>query len=151
MKHLKYLRYILRHKWFVFIGCCKAGIPWQGLMHDISKLSPREWFPYVDHFYGTEREKKLAEPAFDKAWLHHQNRNKHHWQYWMLHRDTGEVQVLSMPEKYAKEMLCDWIAVSKALGRHEPDATLKWYETNKNKIKLHGVTRAFVEIMLRGY
>jgi hypothetical protein len=30
MIHFKYLRYILRHKWYVFVECCRLGIPWRG-------------------------------------------------------------------------------------------------------------------------
>lgn len=52
MKHLKYLSYILRHKWYVFVECCKRGIYWRGFMHDMSKFLPSQWFPYVNYFYG---------------------------------------------------------------------------------------------------
>lgn len=40
MKTFKYLSYIIRHKWFVFIAACKLGIPWRGITHDLSKLMP---------------------------------------------------------------------------------------------------------------
>ena len=53
-KHLKYLSYVMRHKWFVFVECCKLGIPFRGLVHDLSKFSPSEWFPYANFFYRTE-------------------------------------------------------------------------------------------------
>lgn len=39
--HLAYLWYVLRHKYFVFVECCRLGVPWRGLVHDLSKLSPK--------------------------------------------------------------------------------------------------------------
>jgi hypothetical protein len=45
---------------------------------------------------------------FDSAWNIHQKRNKHHWQYWVLIMDNGSIEALDIPEKYIKEMLCDW-------------------------------------------
>lgn len=51
--HLEYLRYVLRHKWFVFLACRKLKVPlWQSIVHDWSKLTPCEWLPYVRKFYG---------------------------------------------------------------------------------------------------
>lgn len=55
--HLRYLRYVLLHKWYVL----KAGIVingwsipwlWRLLVHDLSKFSRAEWTPYVRQFYG---------------------------------------------------------------------------------------------------
>lgn len=53
-RHLQYLRYVLVHKWYTLIECYKLGILWQGIVHDLSKFSPREWSPYVKWFYGGE-------------------------------------------------------------------------------------------------
>jgi hypothetical protein len=105
--NLKYLSYVIRHKWYVFVECCKLGIPLRGLLHDLSKLHPGEWFPYVEAFYGKFgyswngvgciNEKSLHDHAmlsFDKAWLHHQHNNPHHWQYWLLREDSPEKRYL---------------------------------------------------------
>lgn len=77
---------MLRHKWFVFLACQKAGLIGRGLVHDLSKFTPSEWFPYVEYFYGEHAGKRqkpwYVQDAFDRAWLLHQNRNPHHWQYW---------------------------------------------------------------------
>lgn len=107
MIYLQYLWYVIRHKWFVFIECCKLGIPLAGITHDLSKLLPDEFIPYARYFYGPkvatnskvfdyERNEfvtKMEPPAevkeaFDKAWNHHQKRNPHHWQYWLLSPDN---------------------------------------------------------------
>ena len=102
----KYLKYVIRHKWYVFIECCKLGILIRGLLHDFSKLLPSEFFPYAHYFYGSwmkesewhgDRRNYIpwkytemgVKEAFDIAWLKHQKRNKHHWQYWLLVNDDS--------------------------------------------------------------
>jgi hypothetical protein len=159
MKHLNYLKYVLIHKWFVFIECCKLGIPLKGIIHDLSKFTPSEWFPYVNYFYGNYPEWSKMSPAekslyfgktkedikkvFDLAWLYHQKRNRHHWQYWVLQKDDGRLVPLKMPLVYAKEMLADWIGAGLAITG-ERDINI-WYEHNKNKIRLHDETRNWIE------
>lgn len=145
MKYLKYLWYVIRHKWYVFIECVKLGIPIRGLLHDISKFYPSEWFPYMNYFYGSELLKVYgsAKEEFNIAWLHHQNRNKHHWQYWILQKDSGEQLILEMPDKYKKEMLADWIGAGKAInGMNE---VRKWYWLNKDKMILNHYTRSWIQ------
>ena len=122
---------------------------------------PDEWFPYVNYFYGEYQYKDVSdipgglkslgiypktkadvEREFALAWNAHQKRNKHHWQYWMITWDRGETECLEMPVNYRLEMLADWMGAGKALGK--PDVR-SWYETNKEKIKLHPETRGLVE------
>lgn len=156
----KYLSYIIRHKWYVFLECCKEGIPWRGVVHDLSKLRPSEFFPYMRHFYGHSREKekegysknmdKKPDHAFNEAWLKHIHRNPHHWQYWVLVEDKtglGAPKVLPMPDKYIKEMVCDWRGAGKAQGFG--DNTKAWYEKHKNTMVLHPLTLVEVEKLLR--
>jgi len=118
MKHFQYLWYIIKHKWFVLIAGLRIGASiWRLLIHDMSKLLPSEWFAYANYFYrrkkkvvytiGSNGEKKDIPPpkadqlgqefdwndpqrlAFDTAWLRHQKRNAHHWQYWLLVEDKN--------------------------------------------------------------
>jgi len=56
--YISYLKYILRHKWFVFWEACKLGIPWLGLIHDWHKFLPDEFFPYARYFYNPDGSKK---------------------------------------------------------------------------------------------
>lgn len=154
-KHLKYLRYVLIHKWYVFLECYRLGIPWRGLLHDLSKFRPSEWFPYVEFFYGLgsaerrEANRYSKQPcdnaAFDLAWLSHQKRNPHHWQWWILPEDAGGQKVLPMPDKYRREMLADWVGAGRALGN--PGVTW-WYTQNKSKMCLHSATRDWIEEQL---
>lgn len=162
-KHLKYLSYVIRHKWFVMQACFKRGLYWQGIVHDWSKFMPDEFFPYVEAFNGEygykfeesthshhsdiqRHERTMA--AFDRAWLKHQHRNPHHWQHWVLRNDNGTTVPLEMPIKYAKEMICDWEGAGRAINGKAD--TLVWYTKNRDKIILHVDTRFWVDYHL-GY
>ncbi len=79
MKHVKYLWYVIRHKWFTFVECYKLGISWRGLVHDLSKFRPSEWGPYVESFYGGwgKDRPQWVKDAFNVAWLAHIHKNPH--------------------------------------------------------------------------
>jgi hypothetical protein len=162
--HLKYASYVLRHKWYVFLACCELGIWWRGIIHDWTKFLPCEWFPYVAYFNGPKypswrtlygdvrqqecaagRTKEAVRDAFDRAWLHHQHTNKHHYQHWVLRNDDGDTRILQMPDVYMREMVADWRGAGRALGK--PD-TAAWYQHNRDHILLHPTTRFSVECFL---
>jgi hypothetical protein len=148
MAHLRYLKSVLRHKWFVFVECCRLGIPLLGIVHDLSKFLPSEWSPYVRFFYGPQPPPEATKADFDVAWLHHQHRNKHHWQRWILrldHPQKRELVLLPMPDKYRREMLADWNGAGKAYGN--PD-TRGWYLEHKDEMQLHSATRQWIEEQL---
>jgi hypothetical protein len=108
--HLKYWRYIIRHKWFVFVAGRRTGAPlWRLIIHDWSKFLPSEWRAYVRKFHGrtpsfgwlrqhyrgrpndeqnAKDYKAWVDLEFNVAWLKHQHRNPHHWQHWMLAEDN---------------------------------------------------------------
>jgi hypothetical protein len=114
--------------------------------------------PYARYFYGDYPDwnivkhyfayphkwtKQGVEEEFDIAWLHHQKRNKHHWQYWVLFEDSGAIIPLRMPLKYCKEMLADWRGAGRAItGKNE---TRHWYDRNKANMMLHPETRRWIE------
>ncbi len=150
-----YLKYVLRHKWFVFLECTKRGLVWRGITHDMSKFLPSEFVPYAMHFYGNIKQGRdetgyykptdTGDPAFDRAWFFHQKRNSHHWQYWVFPDDADSERaliVLDMPLADRTEMLCDWKGAGRAQGT--PD-TLAWYKKNREKIILGPATRDWVD------
>lgn len=160
--HWSYLKYVIRHKWFVFIACRRLGVSlWRSIIHDWSKFLPCEWGPYVRSFYnrdGTKRDWKARDPwekmEFDAAWNHHQKANKHHWQYWLLTNDSDEPKVkpLLMPEKYIREMVADWWGAGRAITGTW--GACSWYSKNSEKIILNLDVRRKVEILLdesKGY
>lgn len=106
-KLIKHFMLVSRHKWKVFKLCLKAGIPIQGIFHDMSKFSPTEFFESVKYYNGTHSPVPEARKAigYSKAWLHHKGRNKHHYQYW--HDEQAENPTPIIPYKYVVEMICD--------------------------------------------
>ncbi len=155
--HWKYLQYVIRHKYFVFLACLQYRLIWRGIKHDWTKFLPSEWSPYVHYFYGDHRpdvsnskvgynhQLHFDDTEFNYAWNYHQKRNSHHWQYYVLAFDDGGVQCLKMPNADMKEMLADWRGAGKAQGRPN---TWEWYEVNKDKMQLHAETRAWIETEL---
>jgi len=148
--HWRYGKYVAKHKWYVFLACCRLGIPWAGIVHDLSKFRPSEWRPYAEYFYGHFRRMGLSPSVkeqhdFDYAWLLHQKANKHHWQWWILHEDSGELKLLPMPDRYRREMLADWKGAGRAAGK--PD-TRAWYLKNREHILLEFGTRYWIEQQL---
>ena len=105
------LKYLIKHKWFVFLECCKVGIVWQGIIHDWSKIRPSEFFPYANHDFDAERDETgyykptdTGDKEFDYARLLHQKRNKHHWQNWVEKR--GNLKKNIMPKIYKR--ICNY-------------------------------------------
>lgn len=166
-KYFKYFNYVIRHKWFVFLECCRVGMIWRGFIHDLSKLYPSEFLPYANFFYGKKgssikkgrnktgyyKPTDTGDKDFDFAWLLHQKRNRHHWQWWILPEDEGGVKILPMEEPYLTEMICDWIGAGKAQGYFSPRddkylKTRKWYQQNGVKMQLHRDTRGQIEGIL---
>lgn len=163
--HRRYAGYVIRHKWFVLVAGLRVRAPlWRLLIHDWSKLTPAEWFPYVQTFYGHDADyyrdasrrgvairpprghKLRDEVAFERAWLHHQHANPHHWQHWVLREDDGDTVVLPMPEGLTREMVADWMGAGRAItGRWD---VASWYAANRTKILLHPETRERVETLL---
>jgi hypothetical protein len=157
--HYNYLKYVLRHKWFVFWACLqtKAGI-WLGIIHDLSKFSRAEWVPYVHQFFNYDGSKRdvrdktgAYDPAkqsmsFQMAWMNHQ-RNKHHWQSFVSIGDGGTLTPMKMPIKYIREMVADWIGAGRA--QNSKTTPQQWYEANKDKMVLHPESRQEIENILR--
>ncbi len=104
---------INKHRFLVFKYCCKAGIPGRGLVHDLSKYSPEEFWESVKYFCGNHspiRDCK-KENGYSRAWLHHKGRNKHHYEYWYDYAAPEVTPII--PYKYAVESICDCLAAGK--------------------------------------
>lgn len=157
--HIAYLRYVLRHKWWVLVASRRTGCSFvRAAIHDWSKFLPREWFAYVHSFYnsdGTPRKVRDSTGAydpskisreFDYAWLSHIRLNAHHWQHWVLINDEDGTYALPIPEKYLREMLADWIGAAMAQGRGSNPRI--WYEKNGPKMILAATTRAQLEFYI---
>lgn len=109
--------------------------------HDTSKYDDIEFNAYCNYFYPTDKCPK-NEVEFDFAWLHHQKVNPHHWQYWCLIRDEGEIVPMDMALTSIFEMLCDWHSFSL---RNPESTAYTWYKNNKDKMIFSDETRKTVE------
>ena len=148
---LDYLKLALKHKYYVFRAGRKLGLGiWQLLTHDLSKLSLAEYTHYQRWFF----ENKDDPEGFAYAWLHHQNSNKHHWDYWIprtSHRigvqGGYDPQPMPMPEKYVREMVADWMGAGMAYTGKED--VQPWLNKNYDKMKLHPETESLLHKILR--
>jgi hypothetical protein len=142
-RHWQYLKYVLRHKCFVFIEGIKLGVPiWALILHDWDKFTPSMWMAYSHTFYAPNGDNQYKpDPNFNKAWNNHQKLNKHHWQYWVLHNDSGNSILLEIPTRHLRELLADWRGAGRALGF--PD-TARWYLKNRDNIQMNDKSKAWV-------
>lgn len=149
-----HLRTVMKHRWFVFLHCCYAGIILQGLKHDLSKFSPVEFFEGVKYYQGTASpiDKCRKINGYSMAWMHHKGRNKHHSEYWTDRFDAG-CKPIQMPYKYALEMFCDYLGAGKAYNgknftyKGELDWWLLRISRNPDMI-IHEQTKLFITMMM---
>jgi hypothetical protein len=86
--------------------------------HDLSKFSQEEFIPYQEKFFPVHGHYENNN-KFKKAWEHHKNKNHHH-------HETVETYLDII------HMIIDWTAMGYKYG----DTAQKYYESNKDKIKL---------------
>ena len=143
---LKCLRLIIKHKWFVFLAGIKLKVNfWRLLKHDCSKFLLSE-LPYYEK---QTFESKKGSSEFIKAWTKHQNRNDHHWEYWvprsghyLCNPPYPDNEPIPMPEQCLREMIADWMGAGKTHNKKWPDINdWTWFENNKDKMRLHKDTR----------
>jgi len=159
-KYLKYLKYVIKHKYYVAYFCFKNGLYWQGIFHDISKFGWDTFITYANHFYsgkytegnsetGYSKPVKTDDPEFDYSWLIHQRTQKHHYQFWILVNEKGILKFISIPDKYWIEMICDWYGASIATGKSNKsnykENTRKWYLDHNVGNQINSCTRVLIE------
>lgn len=147
----KHLKKVCTHKWWVFYYCCNCGMPARGILHDLSKFSPVEFFESVKYYAGSYSpiDKCKHEKGYSMAWFHHRGRNKHHWEYWVDNFEKGMTPVL-MPYKYSVEMLCDFLGAGRAYMGEDFTylSEYQWWINKREKVIMHPVVWDFVESML---
>lgn len=150
---LKYIGLTIQHKWFVFRAGLRVRAPlWNLFIHDWSKFTPSEAPHYGRQFYGDR-----SDPGgFARAWIHHQNLNPHHWEYWIPRttHDRGGFppgEPIEMPEPFVREMIADWLGASRAYDGQWPTSlkAWSWFQGRWDTIQLHPNTRNRVLEILR--
>ncbi|MCD7775229.1 MAG: DUF5662 family protein [Clostridiales bacterium] len=154
MSHpIKHFKTITRHRHEVIKNCIKAGIPMQGLRHDLSKYSPTEFFTGAKFYLGTRspNEAERETYGYSKAWLHHKGRNKHHFEYWTDYNiETKLVEPVKMPLKYVVEMFCDRVAASKIYmgDKYDDSYPLQYFSKSRKRLTAHPETFELLEKLL---
>jgi hypothetical protein len=155
MKIIRYLWYVVRHKFWVGLACLRLGFWWEAVFHDWTKLLPDEFFPYASHFgagihkgrdrTGYYKPTDTGDLPFEMAWLRHARRNPHHWQYWALPTEDGE-KLYDVPEYWLRVMVCDWWGAGRA--QRTKSNPKEWYAKNKDKIRLSPNSKVRLEALL---
>lgn len=114
--------------------------------HDSTKWSANEFRGYYDYYESDDPDENL-ESELNKAWLHHQNHNSHHWQYWVvIQDDDAELVPVDMPFECICEMVCDWHSFS---AKNPNSTALNYYEAKKDVMILSKYTRTTVEGLVK--
>lgn len=144
---------ITKHRHEVIKNCARSGILWRGLVHDLSKYSPAEFFKGVKYYTGkcSPNEGERADKGYSLAWMHHKGRNRHHFEYWTDYDPvTKKIIPIKMPLKYVVEMFCDRVAASRVYkGRDYTDsAAAEYFMKAKGRRVINPETSDFLEKLL---
>lgn len=130
-KYIKHFITIAKHKWLVMILCFKCGYYKRGLLHDLSKFGPTEFFSSAKYFQGNRSpiDAEKEDHGYSIAWQHHKGHNPHHWEYWIDDIGTKQNTPLPIPREYIVEMICDWIAAGIIYSGNKCDFRIPYVET----------------------
>jgi len=129
---MKYAILTIKHKWFVLLAGLKTKAPlWRLLIHDWSKFTPSELPHYQRQFFGKEK----SPTEWARCWVHHQNTNPHHWEYWIDRSGFPICKAVTMPWWAVREMIADWMAACRAYEGYWPTSERwPWFEKNGDRI-----------------
>lgn len=155
VKVFNHLKTITYHKWLVCKGCFAVGLYRQGLLHDMSKYSPSEFWVGAKYFQGNRSPNNAEREAvgYSTAWLHHKGRNKHHYEYWIdypTNKSEGLVG-MEMPVRYVVEMFCDRVAASKNYNKekYKDSDALDYFLKGRSHYVIHPRTEALLFKLLK--
>ena len=154
MKFIGHLTTVIRHRNAVMYHAFKAGILWRGLLHDLSKFSPTEFWAGVKYYTdGTKspNEGERADYGYSYAWMHHKGRNRHHFEYWTDYNpETKLMSPVEMPLVFVKEMFCDRVAASKIYQKknYTENHPLEYFLRAKARRVIHPATSDLLESWL---
>ncbi len=151
---VKHFRTITRHRHKVIAHCRRAGILWQGLRHDLSKYTPREFWLGAKYYQGSQSPNvaERLDRGYSEAWLHHKGRNRHHFEYWSDYDPKiRKVAPVKMPLRYVIEMFCDRVAASKIYkgAEYTDNCPLEYFQHGKAMRQIHPETSDFLEELLK--
>lgn len=151
-KYIKHFITITKHIHYVRKFCFKCGYYKRGLLHDLSKYSPTEFFASAKNFQGdrspidAEKEKY----GYSLAWQHHKGHNPHHWEYWIDELGTFRNKPIIIPKEYVIEMLCDWLGAGIVYSNNKVDFNkpysepLEYFKKYEGERIFHPVTKRII-------
>ncbi|UJR38384.1 hypothetical protein I4U23_031054 [Adineta vaga] len=120
-------------------------------LHDLSKFSRSEFWPYAEHFFG----EKNNDDEFHRAWLHHVKHNDHHWEHFIEdypavskilwgNDQLKNLVIHEMPDDAILEMIADNLAATRSYEGYWPNGKTKdgwkWMTNSYDKYRLHPVS-----------
>ena len=154
MNFFGHLKTVHHHRFLVLRHCFRVGLYRQGLLHDLSKYSPTEFWAGVKYYQGdrSPNEAQRLECGYSAAWLHHKGRNRHHLEYWIDYSPTGSHQIAGtkMPVRYVAEMFIDRISASKNYqkDKYTDRSALDYYMHGRSHYLIHPDTEALIHYLL---
>ena len=156
MHPIAHFKTITKHRHLVCKYCFRLGLYRQGLLHDLSKYSPYEFFRGAKYYLGyrSPNDEERKRTGVSLAWLHHKGRNRHHLEYWIdyVFKKEGAATMggYKMPMRYVAEMFCDRIAASKTYlkDQYTDSASYDYFMHSKDHLLIHPETRNEIEKML---
>lgn len=144
-----YLKDIIKHRRIVRHWCFVMGVPFRGILHDISKYSKSEFalYKYRDG-KRSPHDNARDELGYSPSWCHHKARNKHHWEYWV---DEYNLKIaVKIPFKYVIEMFCDYVGAGQVYNPKTWDESfpIKYHLEHKDERIYHPETLYLLELLL---
>jgi hypothetical protein len=153
---LKYLSVLIYHKICVFYAGLYINVNLRGtglsvslkrlIMHDNSKFSKFELWPYTLFYFGDKENS-----GFKEAWLHHFTVNDHHWEHYVAGYQPGIINLETciqtareMPEQAMLEMAADWIAATLAYEKNWPQpGNWRWAQNSEKHLGINPISKVF--------
>lgn len=151
MDILGHLKTVTRHRNLVLLHCIRCGIPYRGLVHDLSKYSPTEFIPGARYYEAGKRspnEHEREVQGYSTAWLHHKGRNRHHYEYWYdVSTVSRTYEPVPMPLVFLKESFCDRVAATKIYkgDAYKPSDPLDYFKNRPSEQLMHPCTACILE------
>jgi len=149
-----HLATISKHKFMVTKYCFKCGMIKQGLLHDLSKYSPVEFWSGVRYYQGFRSpiDAEKEDIGYSLGWLHHEGRNRHHWEYW-IDKDypNRKLIALKMPFNYLLESVVDRIVACKVYNKdnYQDDAAYNFFLKGRDRYFFNEETKRQLEYLLK--
>ncbi len=151
----KHLHTVNKHRFKVFKNSFKVGIPFQGLIHDLSKYSFQEFNKskkYYNGHYSPIYNERMNEGLYSSCFVHHTNKNKHHYEHY-IDFYKGDILLPKIPYKYSLEYVIDVISASQTyLGKNfKKDEPLKYFLNHSTTSLMHSMNIEYIKQLLTIY